>query len=582
MATLESVFRSLFPEFPVDHDPFQRPPRLPADVFAFSAHVLERSGAYHHIAPYVRMPEDDSHRRLIVNAAMRNRAAEVGEEWLHSPKPKGRQLPSTPDGVIKLWRRLGAFSNESVYEPLEEDSDAPGWWVLCLELMMIADEASRDIGFDIDQPFAFPVRSGYASEETSDGFDAIQRAPFSFSTAADDLVCVQPKSRTPTVGCTLRSLSHHLALLPPRGQVRARWVQPVFPEGLRQRSSDLGLLLIPYPYKIADEAFEQIATHGKEAWGWFGVRATWLPLNKDRSKREAFVEFVLRLVREARRKGQRADAVVLPELALNFIQFTALARALAKDERIEFLISGITHDRKGRHGNFVAIAPFFLLESRRTARITAWEKIILVREKHHRWKLSASQISAYDLNLDQAKSWWEHLSILSRSLDVLVFRGNSTLTTLICEDLARVDPCQAVVRGIGPNLLIALLMDGPQLESRWPARYATVLAEDPGTSVLSFTSFGLIARQNEIGKFPQASAVALWKDDANGAKVLELPREADGLLLRLRAERKKERTLDGRSDDGSTHRWVYQAHHAISVGTNDRPDWITTGQARPT
>ncbi|MCP3406137.1 hypothetical protein [Bradyrhizobium sp. CCGB01] len=212
--------------------------------------------------------------------------------------------------------------------------------------------------------------------------------------------------------------------------------------------------------------------------------------------------------------------------------------------------------------------------------MTDWEKIILVREKHHRWKLNSSQIETYDLGLDQNKSWWEHLSILSRSLDVLVFRGNSTLTTLICEDLARVDPCQAVVRGIGPNLLIALLMDGPQLENRWPARYATVLAEDPGTSVLTLTSFGLIARQNELGRFPQASAIALWKDDVNGAKKLELPRDSDALILELVAEGKTERTLDGRSDDGSTHRWVYESHCAVSVGAENRPDWITTGVAK--
>ncbi|MCP1854539.1 MULTISPECIES: hypothetical protein [unclassified Bradyrhizobium] len=579
MATLEDVFRSLFPEFPADQDPFVQPPRLPADVFAFSAHLLERSGASHHIAPHVPMPDSDF-RSLIVDAAMRNRAARLGKEWLRAPTPAGRTLPSAPGKVIATWRRLRKYRDEIVYEPLLEKSDAPDWWMPCLELMMIADEASRDIGFDSDHPFILPMRSAYVLEETEDDFYTLQRASFSLSTAVDDLVCVQPKSRTPTVGCTLRSLSHHLALLPPRGQVRARWVQPVFPERAGQRPRKLGLLLLPYPFRIADDVFEEVAVHAKDAWGWFGVRSSWLPDNRDRTKRKAFVGYVLQLVREARSKGKRVDAVVLPELALNFTQFVDLARALAKDEMIEFLIAGTTHDRSGRGGNFVAIAPFFLLEGRRTANMTDWEKIILVREKHHRWKLNSSQIEAYDLGLDPKKSWWEHLSILSRSLDVLVFRGNSTLTTLICEDLARVDPCQAVVRGVGPNLLIALLMDGPQLENRWPARYATVLAEDPGTSVLTLTSFGLIARQNELGDHPQASAIALWKDDVNGAKKLELPRDCDALVLELVAEGKTERTLDGRSDDGSTHRWVYDAHCGVSVGAQDRPDWITTGVAR--
>jgi hypothetical protein len=52
------------------------------------------------------------------------------------------------------------------------------------------------------------------------------------------------------------------------------------------------------------------------------------------------------------------------------------------------------------------------------------------------------------------------------------------------------------MNAIGPNLVIALLMDGPQLENRWPARYATVLAEDPGSAVLTVTSLGMVRRSN--------------------------------------------------------------------------------------
>jgi len=313
-------------------------------------------------------------------------------------------------------------------------------------------------------------------------------------------------------------------------------------------------------------------------WGWFDAKQTWLPKNDDRKRRESFVDFITSLVQAAREGGQRVDAVVLPELALNYVQFRSLANALARDAKIDFLISGVSHDQHQRAGNFVAIAPFFLLGDERDAAITGWERLVLVREKHHRWKLERSQIDAYGLNLDPDKSWWESLRILSRSLDVMVYRGRSTLTTLICEDLARVDPCQAVVRAIGPNLLIALLMDGPQLSARWPGRYATVLAEDPGTSVLSFTSFGLIARQNDQGKFPQASGIALWKDEATGARTLELPREADALVLSLIAVAKTERTLDGRTDDGSSHRWEYENHKPVK--TMQKPDWIRTGRGR--
>jgi hypothetical protein len=67
-------------------------------------------------------------------------------------------------------------------------------------------------------------------------------------------------------------------------------------------------------------------------------------------------------------------------------------------------------------------------------------------------------------------------------------------SVLICADLARQDPAADLIRAVGPNLLIALLMDGPQLSHRWPARYAAVPAEDPGTSVQTLTSLGMAER----------------------------------------------------------------------------------------
>lgn len=441
--------------------------------------------------------------------------------------------------------------------------------------------AARDIGFEASNPFFDFFMVEYTREDLSSGrsFRRIQRAPFSLSLAAEDLPCVQAKARTPSVGCTLRSLTHHLALLPPRGQVRARWVAPLVSPGPGAADDGLGLLLVPFPYRVTDDVFQPAGVDPSGYWGWFQVEQKWLPKNVDRTRRTALVEYVLDLIAAARAKGARVDAVVLPELALNYIQFNSLAAALAKDAKIDFLISGISRDQNKRKGNFVAIAPFFLLGRDRDEQITGWKGLVLIREKHHRWKLDAGQIGAYNLTgLDASKSWREELAILSRSLDLLVYRGNSTLTTLICKDLARVDPCQAVVRAVGPNLLIALLMDGPQLGERWPGRYATVLAEDPGTSVLSFTSLGLIARQNDIGKFDQASSIALWKDEKTGPKKLELHREAEALVLELKSVSMEERTLDGRSDGGSSLRWEYQRH--IQVALDTRPDWIQSGQGR--
>ncbi|WP_424579259.1 hypothetical protein [Bradyrhizobium sp. USDA 241] len=480
-----------------------------------------------------------------------------------------------------MWLELKEYSGEEVFVSLDPDDPAPEWWLIALELLMIADEASRDLGFDPQNPFFEPIALGLAEYDvlSGDEFRQVQRAPHTFSTAARSVLCVQPKSLTPGVGCTLRSLSHHLSLLPGQGQVRARWVLSPFSSESTAPVEDLGLLLVPFPYRVVDGAFQNGGVHNSGRWGWFDVEQSWLPGSLDRTRRRELVAFIRDLVDEARSKGDRVDAVILPELALDYALFNRLARALAEYD-IDFLISGISTNRDGRPGNFVAIAPFFLLGSE-WSDVAGLQELFLVREKHHRWKLNGSQIKDYAIesDLDPNKSWWERLDLLGRSLDVLVYRGGTSLTTLICEDLARVDPCQSVLRAIGPNLVIALLMDGAQLKTRWPARYATVLAEDPGSSVLSFTSLGLISRQNDHGHFGQQTSVGLWKDEIKGVEQLELPREADALYLKLSTQIKTEHSLDGRSDNGSSHRWVFDRVHGIAH-REPVPPWIVTGKGR--
>jgi hypothetical protein len=582
MLTLRDTFRLLFPDIPRTTDYFARPPVLPADVFAFAAQVLDASGAYHHIAPETGDP--GSGRQIVIDPKVRNRTVRVGKGWRSQTVAPGR-LPAVPQRVTELWRSLGAFAKEPVFVPLRVDADCPTWWLAVIELLMIADEASQELGFDPDNPFYAPIADAFTDGDVVSvrEFRRIQRGPTTLSTADASVLCVLPKSRTPSVGCTMRSLTHHLAMLPGQGAVRARWVMSPF-EASEVAPESLGLLLIPVPYRMDASAF--VATgdhHGR--WGWFDVQQQWLPARDDQEGRRAFVDFVLDLVRQARAEGRRVDGVIFPELSLDYLLFRQVARALAEEGDVDFLISGLSSTKDGRAGNFVAIAPFFLLgsESRQaTKRTGGLDYLFLIREKHHRWKLTKPQIEAYQLEraLSTRRSWWEHLNLLGRSLDLFVYRGGTSLTTLICEDLARVDPCQAVLRAIGPNLVVALLMDGPQLDGRWPARYATVLAEDPGSSVLTFTSLGLIERQNATKKFPQSSAIALWKDEANGVQRLELPRDKDALFLELVADSRTEHTLDGRSDEGSAHRWVFKDYHGLAASPAAKPEWLVTGKAR--
>lgn len=577
MLTIRETFRLLFPDASRELSSFSESPVLPADIFAFAAFVLEASGAYHHVVPDTG--DQGPERQIVVDANLRARAVSIGRAWRQSSVSPG-SLPKVPQHVHELWRQLGPISREPVFQALSPLGDIPGWWWTMLELLMIADEASRDLGFDPQNVFYQPIADAFTEGDVISGreFRRIQRAPATVSTADPSVLCVQPKSRTPSVGCTMRSLSHHLALLPGQGAVRARWVTSPFGTSER-RPHGLGLLLIPFPYQIVPEAFVGIGDHeGK--WGWFDVDQTWLPKQSETERRRVFVDFVRNLIQKARAADKQIDGVILPELSLDFPLFRQLARALA-EEKVDFLISGLSSDRDGRGGNFVAIAPFFLFEPSEEITGSGLEQAFLIREKHHRWKITEPQIKAYGIDsaLSVTRNWWEHLNILGRSLDLFVYRGGTSLTTLICEDLARVDPCQAVLRSVGPNLVVALLMDGPQLEGRWPARYATVLAEDPGSSVLTFTSLGLIERQNASKAFPQSSSVALWKDEANGVRRLELPRNADAIFLALTADQKTEHTLDGRSDDAYSHRWVYAEHVGIAADPQTKPSWLLSERA---
>jgi hypothetical protein len=126
------------------------------------------------------------------------------------------------------------------------------------------------------------------------------------------------------------------------------------------------------------------------------------------------------------------------------------------------------------------------------------------------------------------------------------------MCTLICEDLARQDPIADLLRCVAPNLIIALLMDGPQLGSRWPARYATVFADDPGSSVLTLTSLGMATLSRPRG-VKESRCIAMWKDAMSGGPVeIDLPAGAHGVVLSLSIERTKEWTADGREDYGRT------------------------------
>lgn len=139
--------------------------------------------------------------------------------------------------------------------------------------------------------------------------------------------------------------------------------------------------------------------------------------------------------------------------------------------------------------------------------------------------------------------------------------------------MARYDPVLPTVAAVGPTLVLALLLDGPQLTNRWPGRYATVLAEDPGSSVLTLTSLGMIERA-AIPMRENHAVIGLWKERHGAAKELVLPKDHHALVLSLNlCEKERQVTLDHRVEvKGATVEYRLGAYRGVRL--DNPPKWL--------
>ncbi len=599
-------------------------PLLPFDVFAVAAYLLEVSGAYHHISPVVSadFPSEDGKvlRRLRISEGRIRRARKLAEIWRapvldldesgdlehmsvaerRAAQDKWYEAYAKRHAKLRrlerLWRVLfEEFGNEPIFVELRATDKPPRWWAYAHFLFMIADEASVHVGFtqigaSASDPRAAPwfeelaLLNIYEDYMLRGGDDGEPPRITSLSGAHPDVACVMPKVRTSAVGCTLRSLSHHLALLPPRGVARGHWASR--PRATPTDDRELNLLLVPFPFSISDRAFApgSLGIGLRRNWGFFDVEQTWLYPGDDprlkENQSDSLSSFVteLALLAEKKHGASEIDGVIFPELALSYDTYIDLRDRLRnRFPGLEIFISGISTDASGasaRKGNFVAVTIF----DQSPTGLSPFdddeatdEMVTTIREKHHRWKLDKPQIDAYGLSggLNPKFEWWENIALLSRRVDFTAFRKRSVIATMLCEDLARVDPCQELLRAVGPSIVVALLMDAPQLRTRWPARYATVLAEDPGSAVLTLTSRALMTRQHLLDKHKSANGndrvIAIWRDDFSERPTeIACPIDHQAVWLKLWSSPATDYSLDGR-DDPHSRSWVYGKHVPLKI-----------------
>ena len=521
--------KSLLPNGTRGGGSWDEPPEWPPDLFAVSASIVDKYDTY------PMFLDEESPLAEIKLPATLSSLQEIAKGWAQEDK----EQPAVAD----LWSTIyDAFHLE-----VSEASSNSSWLTAIHKLLIIGDEASAGIGFFSKSGSWIRRYYQYLNSEVSDIRLTKNQRPSCCIHVPNEVACVQPKTRTPMIGCTTRSLSHHLALLPPSSSVHVSWHPTDSINELNDSADVFNILTIPFPYCVPASSAKAILGDDEIApgYGKFEFEQTWIE-----GKEVDLVDHVANLYRQALRDVPTLDAIVLPEMALNETAYNALEQEFLKPEYsgLQALISGVKTDEGNRNSAFTT----YFDESREGNR-GIWRG---AQHKHHRWKLDKSQISAYSLGsaLSPSRDWWENINVTDRSVHFYVFRRGACFTTLVCEDLARVDPCQTIIRAVGPNLVFALLMDGPQLRDRWPGRYAMTLADDPGSSVLSLTSLGLMRRSSYL--FRSRECVALWRDSQGETNEIEIPAGAHGLLISLSRETHEEFTLDGRGDGGSAYSWT--------------------------
>lgn len=546
--------RSTFPSYSLC-------PIWPPDLFAIVGTIIDRSGCYTEASP------DRSNI-----AAHRTYLAEI-----KATAASWDNMLDVPSEVQALWQTLVSKCGTVALGDVTKNELAV--YVL-LRLFAIADEACAGMGWGNAasgktlKEFAQYVLINATNPSILKAIPPLPYWPGSLcGMVSPDHVVVLPKSITTNKGCTIRSLSHHLALLPCRTMLSPEWLIGSRVPALGDQDT-LRLLLIPFPYEIPKSSFKLSFPRTPMAGqafhpAFFSLRPRWLTVGGGGkvSGRKLARDIVKPLIRKAKRAagGKPPHGIVFPECALTPEVANDLVVELA-GSGIEFLITGVLEVSKGA-GQVLNKARTYVILNRNKA---------LVREqnKHHRWRIDRAQAESYALTLDNDPDngqWWEDIDVTNRALPFYAMREDMSMVTLICEDLARMEPAMNAIRAVGPNLVVALLMDGPQMGHRWPARYASVLSDEPGCAVLSLTCVATVDLSNEhyyrsTGK-TSSRTVGRWTQSAEGGKSIDVNLDPGhhGVLVTLKSSPKHQTTLDNRGDEAVSRELSYVSQISLPV-----------------
>jgi len=449
----------------------------PPDLFAVANVVLARAEAFRFALSPVEMWPPGRHRG-----------------WAHAVEEAGRQLSvwvedrtaAMPELLVEEW---GVF---------RERADTPvlrlatgGDSRLCEALLTvhaIADEACAGLGVALD------TSNADASVYRARGRELLARKG-SLARIDARLLRVLPKVRTPPTGRP--AFSRYVCVQGPGVEVRWHKI-PARHRGTDLRSEYATLLLLPWPLRVRASDFHPIEGSlqrlPNDPFGFFEfVPAEGLDL-----------DLLDRVLVAARKEAGSVDVVVLPESAVDEREIEDL-ETLLQGHGVAYLNTGVRGRPRqpGRFpGNWLHIGINPRLEKGGPALVGDPESWFHIRQnKHHRWSLDEGQLTQYHLGgvLHPHVRWWEAMEVPRLAMQ-FVELAELTQASLVCEDLAQNDDIAQLIRSVGPTVVICGLLDGPQLDSRWAARYASVLADDPGSAVLTLASLGMVQRSRPQGR----------------------------------------------------------------------------------
>ena len=512
----------------------------PPDVFALTDVILERAEAFR----FVLSPPEGVVWPPGGDVSWSDAVGQAARRWSAWAEDRDGAVP---DLVAEEWRVF----RERAETPLEQLADGRDWRVCeaLLTLHAIADEACAGLFVALDR---------------SDGEGCIYRARGRELLARvgcltrlhSHLVRVLPKIRTPPTGGA--AFSRYACVYRPSLEVR--WHKlPARHRGTDPQAEHAKMLLLPWPLRVRESDFRAVEGSvqrlAKEPFGLFEFAP----------EERLDLDLVDRMLIAARDEVGRVDVVLLPESAVEESELDAL-EALLDRHGVTYLQAGIRRG-SGRPGGLgsnqmhVGVNPN--LEKGAPLPSSAGGPWFHIRQdKHHRWSLDERQIYQYHLGgaLHPDIRWWEAIDIPRRSVQVVQTGEGITIVCLVCEDLAQNDDVAEVIRCIGPTIVSTALLDGPQLTSRWSARYASVLADDPGSAVMTLTSFGMAQRSRPPGH-DASPVIALWKDPARGTREISLEPGAQGVVLTVCGARSTRRSADGRWPvESGTHYFDVAVH----------------------